>query len=99
MPLNLPPLQLLWLEAGVLGLGGFIVCLRWPRVAAVVVPLAVVLGLWQHIVLLQPSVGTAVVLQEGDAYLVRAHLAHFILLGLPLLGLLLQRWQTRAWKR
>ena len=96
MPAGLPSLPLLWLYAALLGLGGYLLCQRHPRTGLVLVPVAALLGLLQHVRLLDPVVGAAVVRHVGETYIWQAHVAHAITIGGPLLGVLLGRRRERA---
>lgn len=89
------PLSALWLEAAVLGLGGYLLCQRWPRVGLLLVPLTLTLGLYQHLQLVMPAVGADMVRRLGSTYIWQAHVAHALILGGPLVGVLMGRRRIR----
>lgn len=95
MPLQPPPLAFVWAEAAIVGLGGYLVCQRWPRVGLGLLPVTLILGLVQHLQLVMPSVGESALRSIGDSYIWQAHVAHALILGGPLLGVLVGRRRVR----
>jgi hypothetical protein len=88
---KMPSLLLVWAVAGLVGIGGFVLCRRWPRLTLPVIAVAG-LTLWLlHAELMDPFVGAAIDHEAGHHYRWQVHIAHALIVALPAAGWLSRR--------